>query len=74
MGVQIVEEKNSIETEIVKPDFIILCSIFTEFKEFIDLINSDEVENIKGLKKDDNSSKDAKIKKALDRLWTEKIK
>ena len=51
-----------------------MSEIMKKFKEFIDMINSDEVENIKGLKKDDNSSKDAKIKKALDRLWTEKIK
>lgn len=51
-----------------------MSEIMKKFKEFIDIINSDEVENIKGLKKDDNSSKDAKIKKALDRLWTEKIK
>lgn len=51
-----------------------MSEIMKKFKEFIDMINSDEVENIKGLKKDDNSSKDAKIKKALDRLWAEKIK
>ena len=42
--------------------------------DFIDSLAPIEVNHIKGLKKDENSSKDAKIKKALDELWAEKSK
>lgn len=42
--------------------------------DFIDSLAPIEVNHIKGLKKDENFSKDAKIKKALDELWAEKNK
>ncbi len=42
--------------------------------DFIDSLAPIEVNHIKGLKKDENFSKDAKIRKALDELWAEKSK
>lgn len=42
--------------------------------DFIDRLAPIEVDRIKGLKKDENFSKDAKIRKALDELWNEKNK
>ena len=60
-------------TELIDADYP-MSKIMSMLLDFIDSLAPIEVNHIKGLKKDDNSSKDAKIRKALDDLWTEKNK
>lgn len=60
-------------TELIDADYP-MSKIMSMLLDFIDGLAPIEVNHIKGLKKDDNSSKDAKIRKALDDLWTEKNK
>ena len=60
-------------TELIDADYP-MSKIMSMLLDFIDCLAPIEVNHIKGLKKDDNSSKDAKIRKALDDLWTEKNK
>jgi hypothetical protein len=60
-------------TELIDADYP-MSKIMSMLLDFIDSLAPIEVNHIKGLKKDDNSSKDAKIRKALDDLWAEKNK
>ena len=60
-------------TELIDADYP-MSKIMGMLLDFIDNLAPIEVNHIKGLKKDDNSSKDAKIRKALDDLWAEKNK
>ena len=60
-------------TELIDADYP-MSKIMSMLLDFIDNLAPIEVSHIKGLKKDDNSSKDAKIRKALDDLWAEKNK
>lgn len=59
--------------ELIDADYP-MSKIMDMLLDFIDNLAPIEVNHIKGLKKDDNSSKDAKIRKALDDLWAEKNK
>lgn len=61
------------KAELIDADYP-MSKIMDMLLDFIDNLAPIEVNHIKGLKKDDNSSKDAKIRKALDDLWTEKNK
>ena len=60
-------------TELIDDDYP-MSKIMSMLLDFIDNLAPIEINHIKGLKKDDNSSKDAKIRKALDDLWAEKNK
>lgn len=61
------------KAELIDADYP-MSKIMDMLLDFIDNLAPIEVNHIKGLKKDDNSSKDAKIRKALDDLWAEKNK
>ena len=61
------------KAELIDADYP-MSKIMDMLLDFIDNLAPIEVNHIKGLKKDDNSSKDAKIRKALDDLWVEKNK
>ena len=61
------------KAELIDADYP-MSKIMDMLLDFIDNLAPIEVNHIKGLKKDDNSSKDVKIRKALDDLWAEKNK
>ena len=61
------------KAELIDADYP-MSKIMDMLLDFIDNLAPIEVNHIKGLKKDENFSKDAKIRKALDDLWAEKNK